>query len=214
MNTARLIALFALVGLSVWATPADPPTSASKELVGEKNNGNFENSLISPWQKGVWCSSGKKPATFEVGLTGDKAIVAGSEWALSIKVSGDASHKRVAPLVYQRIPVNVEQDGAAFTLSCEVRNGENGFSVFQMQLFVMDKNGKYIGGVKLVEEGTIKPTLAKEAWNPTAIAAVIPENLRAQAGYLQVRLNLIADNSSPDVVYESFIDNIKLTQTR
>jgi hypothetical protein len=211
MKSSTILSLLAASCLSVCTAQESP---APKVLIDGPNNGTFENSLISPWQKGVWCSSGKKPTTFEVGVTGDKAIVSGSDWALSIKVSGDAGHKRVAPLIYQRIPVNVEQDGAAFTLSCDIRNGENGFAVFQMQLFVMDKSGKYIGSVKLVEEGTIKPKLAKDAWNPAAIATVIPENLRAQAGYLQVRLNLVADNSDPAIVYESYIDNIKLTQAK
>ncbi len=211
MKSKTILALLAAACTSACLAQESP---AETVLIDGKNNGNFENSLVSPWQKGVWCTSGQTPSTFEIGVTGDKAVVSGSDWALSVKASGDAGGKRVAPIVFQRVPVNVEQDGATFTLGCDIRNGENGFGVFQLQLFVMDKTGKYLGTAKQVEEGTIKPTLSKEVWNPAAMAAVIPENLRTQAGFLQVRLNLIADNSDPDVVYESFIDNIKLTQTK
>lgn len=213
----KIITTFTVAVISIICIAQATPTQAKQPiqhiLLGDqKLNGNFEKGLIAPWQSGVWCSSGKKPTVFKLGVTDDKSIVADSKYVLSFKVSGDASGKRVAPLLYLRVPLNAEENGSKLTLSCELRNSKNGFQSYGLQLFLLDTSGKYIGTTKVVKAQSNKPHLAKDKWISARLAAIIPADKIKAVGFVQIRIGFTCDDSKADEVYETFIDNIKLIQ--
>lgn len=188
--------------------------AAIKTIIDEKYNGDFEKGFVSPWKNGYWCSSGKKPETFDLSVTNDKGIVANSKYALSIKASGDSSGKTVSSTIYSSIPVNVEQNGDKFTLTCDLRSGENSFTACNLQLFILGKSCKFLGAAQVIKDQTITPSLSQDKWVKAKITAIIPADKVKETGYIQVRLNFHKNNSDSKTIYENFIDNIKLTQQK
>ncbi len=208
---SKLMFIFAVSLLSSLCL-ANEPTDKTV-LIGDKNRGNFEDGLIKPWHRGHWCSSGKKPKTLEVGVTDDKKIVADSKYAMFVKMSGDADHKRISALIFSRFPIDVNK-GAKLVLNCDLRNGTDGFQICGLQLFLLNKQGRYIGSAKVVKEQSHNVKLTQEKWVTATLTATIPDDKLKDVGYIQVRINLVCDNSDPTKVYESFIDNIKLIQQK
>lgn len=229
MKKSQLLLAASILSFLVFppTSQAAPPKAAAEPADGiafvdaATNNGDFEEEgELKPWAGDyIYQGSEDGKATYPdntIKVVKDPAFASHGSSYVSIQQNGGTERQQMGVrLLLGQLKgpnggANIDlEDGRTFTLSYDARNGETGFAFPHAEMVCATPDG----AVVLTGETLASDPLSSEEWRTYRLKFLVPDNVN-DLNHLEIRIALVMPNPQPEAIYQGFIDNVTLIQSK